>query len=223
MHVIIPALDEEQGIAQVLRDLARCGIDQIVVVDNGSTDATARIAREHGAHVVREPRRGYGAACLTGIAATSAADDDILVFLDADGSDDLSDLENLLRPLADNRADLVIGSRELGAREQGALHAHARLGNRLAVTLIRWLTGVRFSDLGPFRALRADALRLLRMDDHGYGWTVQMQLRAARLGLRCQEVPVHYRKRIGRSKISGTFYGSMRAGLKILWTIARNA
>jgi glycosyltransferase involved in cell wall biosynthesis len=219
----MPALDEERALPSVLQALPQTLVDEVIVVDNGSRDGTARVAAEHGARVVREDRRGYGSACLAGMAALNEPRDrDVIVFLDADGSDDPSVLNRLLEPILRGEADMVIGSRVRGERERGALTPHARFGNALAVTLIRILTGVRYTDLGPFRALTWKALRTLGMRDRDYGWTVEMQLRAARAGLRATEVPVPYRRRIGQSKISGTVVGSIRAGTKILWTVAKH-
>jgi len=218
--VVIPAYNEAASIGLVLDDLLRDAVAQVVVVDNGSTDGTAVVARERGAQVVDEPRRGYGTACLAGIAAL---DDDveIVVFLDADYSDHPEELPRLVAPILSGDADLVIGSRTLGQCERGAIAPHARWGNRLAVTLMRLLLDARFTDLGPFRAIRADALRTLGMRDRDYGWTVEMQARAARTGLRVTEVPVSYRRRVGRSKVSGTVRGSVLAGWKILTMIWR--
>jgi glycosyltransferase involved in cell wall biosynthesis len=239
--VIIPALDEERSIARVLGEIPRAGdgfrVSEVVVVDNGSRDATAEIARRAGARVVAEPRRGYGRACLAGIAALaecaaqpppptssslSSRPPDVVVFLDADGSDAPAEMPRLLARIAAGD-DLVIGSRVLGDAEPGALAAHARLGNRLACALLRILLGARFTDLGPFRAIRYGALLSLGMSDTSYGWTVEMQARAVRERLRYSEVPVAYRRRVGRSKITGTVRGSVGAGAKILWTIFRHA
>lgn len=218
--MIIPAVDEEQAIGLVIADIPG-GVADVVVVDNGSRDETARVARAAGARVVREPRRGYGQACLAGIDAAAGAD--ILVFLDADHSDDPSQLPALLAPILAGEADLVVGSRELGRRAPGAHPWHAVLGTRLSVALMNLLAGTRATDLGPFRAITADGLRRLGMQDRNFGWTVEMQLKAAARGLRVMEVPVDYRRRIGRSKVSGTLSGSLRAGAKILGTIARHA
>ena len=218
--VVIPALDEEQAIGKVLRDIPE-GASQVVVVDNGSRDRTAEVARGLGAEVVAEPRRGYGQACLTGIAELDRPD--IVVFLDGDYSDYPEEMSELVAPLLTGEADLVIGSRTLGQREKGALLPQARFGNWLSTLLIRLLFGVSFTDLGPFRALRFDALQRLAMQDRDFGWTVEMQVKAARLGLRAVEVPVRYRRRIGTSKITGTLSGTLRAGHKILWTIFRYA
>ena len=218
--VVIPALDEEQAIGKVLRDIPE-GASQVVVVDNGSRDRTAEVARGLGAEVVAEPRRGYGQACLTGIAQLDRPD--IVVFLDGDYSDYPEEMSELVAPLLTGEADLVIGSRTLGQREKGALLPQARFGNWLSTLLIRLLFGVPFTDLGPFRALRFDALQRLAMQDRDFGWTVEMQVKAARLGLRAVEVPVRYRRRIGTSKITGTLSGTLRAGHKILWTIFRYA
>ena len=218
--VVIPALDEEQAIGKVLRDIPE-GASQVVVVDNGSRDRTAEVARGLGAEVVAEPRRGYGQACLTGIAQLDRPD--IVVFLDGDYSDYPEEMSALVAPLLTGEADLVIGSRTLGQREKGALLPQARFGNWLSTLLIRLLFGVSFTDLGPFRALRFDALQRLAMQDRDFGWTVEMQVKAARLGLRAVEVPVRYRRRIGTSKITGTLSGTLRAGHKILWTIFRYA
>ncbi len=220
---VLPALDEEAALPGVLRGLPRDLLAHVVVVDNGSTDRTAEVARAAGAEVVHEPRRGYGRACLAGIAAARRAGAEVVVFLDADGADDPADIPRVLSPLADRRADFVVGSRTRGGAAPRALTPQARLGNALATTLIRWLWGVRFSDLGPLRAIRLDTLDRLAVSDPTFGWTVEMQVRAAKRGVRCVEIPVSYRPRIGRSKISGTLVGSVRAGLGILGTIAREA
>ena len=227
--VVIPARDEEDGVVAVLAALPAAGmpgehefrVSPIIVVDNGSRDRTAEVARAAGATVVSEPRRGYGAACLAGLAHLRASPPAIVAFLDADGSDDPTQLAEILAPILSGRADLVVGSRVLGDREPGALSAVQVLGNRLAVALLRLLFGARYTDLGPFRAIRWPALERLGMRDRDYGWTVEMQARAARAGLRAVEVPVRYRRRVGRSKISGTTRGVVGAGWKILVTIAR--
>ena len=218
--VVIPACDEEEAIGKVLQDIPDLA-QQVIVVDNGSSDQTAEVARCLGAHVVVEPHRGYGQACLAGIAQLDCPD--IVVFLDGDYSDYPEDMPALVSPIVTDSADMVIGSRVLGQREKGALLPQARFGNWLATLLIRLLFGVTFTDLGPFRALRYDALRRLEMQDRNFGWTAEMQVKAARLGLRSAEVPVRYRRRIGTSKITGTLSGTLRAGYKILWTIFRYA
>jgi len=221
IDVVIPALNEEASIGRVLGDLPSI-VRRTVVVDNASTDATASVAAASGARVVDEPRRGYGSACLAGIAALQAGDPpDILVFLDADYSDHPDELPALVAPILDDRADLVIGSRVLGQREPGALLPQAAFGNWLASRLIRLFYGLKITDLGPFRAIRWTTLQQLAMVDRDFGWTAEMQVKAARAGCRYVEVPVSYRKRIGVSKITGTIGGSIRAGWKILYTISR--
>jgi glycosyltransferase involved in cell wall biosynthesis len=220
VDAVIPALDEEASVGRVLDALPRPLVRRIVVADNGSTDRTAEVARARGALVVREPERGYGAACLRAIAALEADPPDVVLFLDADFSDDPSEAARVLDPILRGRADLVIGSRTLGPREPGALTPQARFGNWLATRLLRFLYGTRYTDLGPFRAIRYATLQSLGMRDRDFGWTVEMQVRAARRGVRAEEVPVRYRRRIGRSKISGTISGTLRAGLKILGTVA---
>ena len=224
--VLIPALDEEAALPRVLADLPREGplwrVRQVIVVDNGSADRTAEVARAAGAVVVSEPRRGYGAACLAGMARVRPDPPGVLVFLDADHSDDPGDLPALLAPLARGEADLVIGSRVARMRERGAFTPVQSFGNALAAALMRVLFGARFTDLGPFRAIRWEALERLGMRDRDYGWTVEMQTRALRARLRCAEVPVAYRRRrLGASKVSGTIRGVAGAGWKILSTIAR--
>ena len=214
--IIIPALDEEPAIGAVLRDLPGW-IDEIIVVDNGSRDRTAEVARRCGARVISEPLRGYGRACLAGIAALGAAE--VVVFLDGDFSDRPREVADLVDPIVAGTADLVLGSRVLGSAEAGALLPHQRFGNALACGLIARLWGSRFTDLGPFRALRRDALCALGLRDRGYGWTVEMQVKAVQHGLAIREVPVSYRRRIGRSKISGTLKGTIGAGVKILAVI----
>ncbi len=218
--IVIPALDEERAIGRVIADVPAWA-DEIVVADNGSRDRTASVAREAGARVVSAPERGYGAACLAGIEALARPD--IIVFLDGDYSDHPNEMAALVDPIAAGRADLVIGSRTRGRAEQGALSPQQRFGNWLACLLIRRIWGVAFSDLGPFRAISRDGLKAIGMQDRAYGWTVEMQIKAARAGLRIVEAPVSYRPRIGTSKISGTLRGSVLAGTTILRVIARAA
>ena len=218
--LIIPALDEELALATVLDELPRSLFAQVIVVDNGSTDGTAALARARGARVVSEPRRGYGRACLAGLAALDGAAD-IVVFMDADASDVPAEAPALLEPILRGEADLIIGSRRLGRAAPAALAWHQRWGNRLVVGLIRLLFGFRYTDLGPFRAIRRASLAQLAMRDTNFGWTAEMQVKAVRRGLRVREVPVSYRPRLGQSKISGTVSGSLRAGIKILWTVLR--
>ncbi len=223
--IIIPALNEEKSVAGVVSGLANAGIaglKQIIVVDNGSTDETAKMARAAGAKVIREPERGYGAACLSGIAVLHS-DINIVLFADADASDIPSDATRLVAAVARGDAAMVIGSRMLGNVEPGAMTWPQRLGNWLAPALIRLIWGMRYTDLGPLRAIRRDALEQLQMEDRDFGWTIEMQVRAAKRGIVSFELPVGYRQRIGISKISGTFSGVVRAGTKILFIIAREA
>lgn len=219
--LIIPALNEEQAIGGVISSLPDW-LDEIVVVDNGSSDQTAAVAANHGATVVHESRRGYGAACLAGLTHLAAGrTPDVVVFMDADRSDDPDDLPAILKPIISGTADMVIGSRVLGNADPGSLTPPQRFGNVLSAWLLRQLWGVQCTDLGPFRAMRFAHLIRLNMDDLDYGWTVQMQARAASANYRVVEVPVAYRRRVGQSKISGTIRGVMGAGTKILSTIAR--
>jgi glycosyltransferase involved in cell wall biosynthesis len=217
--LIIPALNEADSIGLVIRQVPGQLFDQIIVVDNGSRDRTGEIARAVGAQVVEEPRRGYGQACFTGLAHLQPKIDAV-AFLDADLADDPADLERLVRFFGDGEWDLVMGSRVLGKSEPGSLTPLQRFGNWLATLLIRKIWNVSFSDLGPMRILRRDALGRLDLRDRNFGWNVEMQAKAARLNLRAAELPVTYRRRrFGRSKISGTVWGSLRAGSKILWTV----
>ena len=219
--VIIPALDEEKSIAKVLAEIPRDLIAEVFVVDNGSRDRTAEVARQAGATVLYEPRAGYGQACLTGIAALAQNPPDVVVFVDGDYSDRPSEMTGLVEPILDGTADFVIGSRILGKRERGALAPQARWGNWLATWMIRVLYNTTFTDLGPFRAIRYDTLKSLNMCDRDYGWTAEMQAKAARVGVRTKEVPVSYHRRIGRSKITGTVKGTVLAGWKIITTILK--
>jgi glycosyltransferase involved in cell wall biosynthesis len=220
VDAVVPALDEAAAIGGVIDSLPRGLIRRVVVCDNGSRDGTGDVARARGATVVREERRGYGSACLAALAVMRRDPPEAVLFLDADGSDDPRDAASLLAPIAQGRADLVIGSRTTGRREAGSLTPQARFGNWLATGLIHRFYGTRWTDLGPFRAVRWSALERLAMRDPDFGWTVEMQVKAARAKLRSVEVPVSYRRRIGRSKISGTLSGASRAGAKILGTIA---
>jgi glycosyltransferase involved in cell wall biosynthesis len=220
--VVIPAYNEAESIGRVLEDLPRTLITQIVVVDNGSTDGTADVARAAGAHVVVEPRRGYGFACAAGVAALE--DVNVVVQIDGDYSDDPRELPRLLSPISAGTADLVLGSRTLGSYEPGALAPHQRFGNWVTAQVMRALYSVRVSDLGPFRAIRKPALDQLQLAERTYGWSVEMMVKAARAGYRIVEVPVSYRRRYaGRSKVSGTVRGSIQAGIVILGTSLRYA
>ncbi len=222
VSVIIPALNEEQAIGRVLADIPAGLVSDVIVVDNGSTDATPDVARDAGARVVHESERGYGAACLRGIASLDPKTD-VVVFLDGDYSDHPDEMALLVGPIRDGRADMVLGSRSLGRREKGAMPFQARFGNKLSCFLMRLLFRVSYTDLGPFRAVSRSALDAMGMVDRGYGWTIEMQIKAARLGLKVREVPVSYRVRIGQSKISGTIRGTIGAGTKIIFTILRYA
>jgi glycosyltransferase involved in cell wall biosynthesis len=218
--LIIPALDEELSIGPLLKSIDRTLVRDVIVGDNGSADRTADVARAAGAEVVHVAERGYGAACA-GALSRLASDVEVVLFMDADGSDDPSEVSAVLAPIMAGRADLVIGSRALGIVERGALTPQQRFGNWLATRLIRLIYGHRYTDLGPFRAIRRDLLDRIEMRDRRFGWTVEMQVRALQLGARVTEVPVRYRKRIGKSKISGTVTGVIKAGWWILYTIFR--
>jgi glycosyltransferase involved in cell wall biosynthesis len=219
--VVIPALNEREALPCVIAEIPAYLEADIVVADNGSDDGTPDIARQCGARVVVEPRRGYGAACLAGVAALR--NPDVVVFLDGDHSDYPEEMKELLAPILAGEADIVIGSRMRGEREPGALPPHAVFGNWLAARLLKILYGQCVTDLGPFRAIRYASLTGLGMEDHGYGWTVEMQVKAALQGLRLKEIPVRYRRRTGRSKITGSLSASTRAGAVILVTLFRYA
>ncbi len=218
--LVIPARDEAAAIGRVIADVPDW-VDCIVVGDNGSRDGTAEIARAAGAVVVTETEPGYGAACLAAIAALEPVD--IVVFADGDRADYVEDMADLVDPIIAGAADFVVGSRALGHPEAGALTPQQRFGNWLATRLIGLIWGTRYTDLGPFRAIRRTSLAQLAMADRNYGWTVEMQIKAIAAGLAIREVPVRYRARIGVSKVSGTVRGTVLAGTKILTTIARYA
>lgn len=220
--VIIPALNEEQSIGSVL-DALPAAFDVVVVVDNGSTDATAQIAASKGACVVYESQRGYGAACLRGISELAGNPPDIILFMDADASDHPDDALRVAREVATSHCDFCIGSRTRGEHERGSLTPVQRFGNWLSTTLIRWIWKAPYTDLGPLRAIRYTTLRTLEMEDRTWGWTIEMQIKAAMQGIPTLEIPVSYRVRIGTSKISGTVTGSIKAGAKIIATIINYA
>jgi glycosyltransferase involved in cell wall biosynthesis len=223
IDVIIPAYNEEDSIALVVQEIPATLVRDIIVCNNNSKDNTAEVARNAGAVVVDEARPGYGSACLRGMAHIAARPEaewpDVVVFIDGDHSDYPEQLPEVIAPILNGTADMVIGSRALGNLEPGSMQPQQIFGNWLATTLIKLIYGVQFTDLGPFRAIRYTDLRKLGMNDPDFGWTVEMQVRAAKAGLRSTEVAVHYRNRIGVSKISGTVRGTILAGHKILWTI----
>lgn len=218
--VIIPAFNEARSIGKVIGDLPKDVIEEVVVVNNASTDETEENARAAGATVIREQRQGYGWACLKGIEYAKTKTPDVIVFLDGDYSDHPEEIAHLLKPIQENKADFVLGSRMIGNREPGAMLPQALIGNRIACGLMQLFWGGRYTDLGPFRAIRFKELMALGMEDKTYGWTIEMQIKALKADMRYQEVPVSYRKRVGVSKITGTVSGTIKASFKILWTIA---
>ena len=223
-YVLIPAFNESSSIGKVIRDIPKQLVTEVIVINNGSTDNTVDVAKNAGATVLTENRKGYGYACLKGIEylKSRATENDVIVFLDGDYSDFPDEMNMLIKPVAENDFDMVIGSRVLGERESGSMMPQQIFGNWLATKLIRLFYGIHFTDLGPFRSIRWSALEQINMQDKTYGWTVEMQVKAAKLNFRCKEVPVSYRKRIGISKVSGTIKGTILAGYKILFTIFKN-
>ncbi len=224
IYVIIPAYNEEQSIAKVVNDVPKSIVTEIIVANNNSKDNTQKEAENAGATVVFAESGGYGNACLKGIEylKSKAKPQDIIVFIDGDYSDYPEEISKILAPIEQNEADLVIGSRALGVKERGSMTLPQEFGNWLATRLIDAFYKVKFTDLGPFRAITWANLTLINMQDKTYGWTVEMQVKAAKQHLRCVEVPVKYRKRIGVSKVSGTIKGVILAGYKIIWTIFKN-
>ncbi|HEX9651072.1 MAG TPA: glycosyltransferase family 2 protein [Cyclobacteriaceae bacterium] len=223
-RVIIPAINEENSIAKVIAGIPKSLVSEVIVSDNGSSDNTPEIARQAGATVLIEPAKGYGNACLKAIEYVKSLEEktDIIVFLDADFSDYPEEMTKIIVPIIEADLDLVIGSRALGAMQKGSMTFPQIFGNWLSTRLINLFFGIKFTDLGPFRAIKYDKLLQLDMQDKNFGWTVEMQVKAAKKKFRCVEVPVSYRKRIGASKISGTIMGTVLAGHKILWTIFKN-
>jgi glycosyltransferase involved in cell wall biosynthesis len=220
VDVIIPAYNEEESIGLVLRDIPKDLVREIIVCNNASTDKTGEIAHSAGATIVDQPDKGYGNACLKGLEHIEKKEvkPEIIVFLDGDYSDHPEEMSQILEPL-EKGYELVIGSRALGDMEEGAMMPQQVFGNWLATSLIKLFYGYEFTDLGPFRAVKYESLQKIQMKDRNFGWTVEMQVKAAKLGLKCTEVPVSYRRRIGISKVSGTLKGTILAGYKILWTI----
>lgn len=225
IYVIIPALNEEKSIGRVLNDIPENFVTEVVVSDNGSTDNTAEVSKQYEATVTSENERGYGAACLKAMfyLSSKARDEDIIIFLDGDYSDYPEEMISLTEPIVKENYDLVIGSRILGKKngmtEAGSLLPQAVFGNHLSVFLINLIWGYKFTDLGPFRAIRYGSLIKMKMKDRNYGWTIEMQVKAAIMKLKTTELPVSYRKRTGTSKVTGTISGSLKAGIKILWII----
>lgn len=214
--VIIPAFNEAESIDKVIAEIPQPFVNEIIVINNNSSDKTSDVARKAGATVLDEPRQGYGYACLKGMEYAATKQPDIIVFLDADYSDYPEELPLVVNPIIQQNFDMVIGSRALGKRENGSMTPQQVFGNWLSTTLIYWFYGVKYTDLGPFRAIKWQKLQELNMTDKTYGWTVEMQLKAAKKGLKTTEVAVNYRKRIGVSKVSGTVKGTIMAGYKIL-------
>jgi glycosyltransferase involved in cell wall biosynthesis len=227
VKVIIPVFNESGSIGHVVREIPAHLVNEVIVVNNGSTDDTATIASMAGATVLTETEKGYGAACLKGMEYVRSMNDetlpDVIVFLDGDYSDYPEEIEQLLLPIQAGTHDMVIGSRALGVKERGSMTVQQIFGNWLATSMMRWFFRADYSDLGPFRAIRWEALEKLEMVDRNYGWTVEMQIKAAKKGLRYTEIPVRYRKRIGKSKVSGTVKGTVMAGYKIITTIIKYA
>lgn len=223
VNVIIPAYNEEESIGLVINDIPKWLVSEIIVCNNNSTDNTSTVSEEAGATVVNQTQKGYGSACLKGMEyiANKPIDEqpDVVVFLDGDYSDYPEEMDGMLKEIAQNNMDLVIGSRALGNMESGAMMPQQVFGNWLATTLLKVFYNYQFTDLGPFRAIKWEVLKDLGMKDPDFGWTVEMQARAAKAKLKCKEIPVSYRKRVGISKISGTLKGTILAGHKILWTI----
>jgi len=221
IDVIIPAFNEEMALPKVIADIPSNLVREIIVVDNGSTDNTIEVAKKANASVIIAKQKGYGSACLKGLEYVSQKEikPNILVFLDGDYSDYPEQMTQLVEPIKKNKADLVIGSRTIGKKAKGSMTIPQIIGNKLATTLLKWFYNIEFTDLGPFRAIRYESLLALEMEDQNFGWTVEMQLKAAKLGLRSVEVAVDYRKRIGKSKISGTVKGAVSAGFIIIKTI----
>ncbi len=219
--VIIPALNEGASIGLVLDDLPRELVNQVVVVDGGSQDDTVEVARKKGAVVLQGPTLGYGHACQVGLQYAKKHKPDLIVFLDGDYSDYPEEISLLVEPILKGKADFVLGSRLMGQREKGAMPIHAVWGNIFSCFLVKLFYGYQYTDLGPFRAIRHEKLEQLYMSDLNYGWTAEMQVKAVKAGLRILEVPVKYRKRVGISKISGSISGSIKAGIKIIFTILR--
>ena len=217
--VIIPAFNEEKSIGKVVSDIPRDLVEHVIVVNNNSNDNTVEVAKSAGAIVMDEPRRGYGWACLKGIEKSRELKTDIVVFMDGDYSDYPEEIVKVIAPILEDNHDMVIGSRVLGKREKGSLTPQQVFGNWLATKLIRLFYGARFTDLGPFRAIKSDALEQLKMADKTYGWTIEMQIKASKEKMKFCEVPVNYRKRIGVSKVSGTIKGTVLAGIKIIFAI----
>lgn len=221
-YVIIPAFNEQESIAKVIAEIPSW-VTEIVVVNNNSTDNTMARASEAGATVITENLKGYGYACLTGIAFIAPKNPELVVFVDGDYSDYPEEMTKLVKPIIDGQAEMVIGSRALGHKENGSMTPQQVFGNWLATSLIKLFFDVRYTDLGPFRAITWPALQKLQMEDKTYGWTVEMQLKAAKMGIKTTEVPVNYRRRIGVSKVSGTVKGTVLAGYKILSWIFKYA
>jgi glycosyltransferase involved in cell wall biosynthesis len=217
--VIIPAYNEEQAIGKVIRDIPRDIVQQIIVVNNNSSDHTAAVAREAGAIVLHEKRKGYGWACLKGIEECKTLKTDLIVFMDGDYSDYPEEIPKVIAPIIENDMDMVIGSRVKGNREKGSLTPQQVFGNWLATKLIRLFYGGVFTDLGPFRAIKMEALEKLQMSDKTYGWTIEMQIKAVKKRMKYCEVAVNYKKRIGVSKVSGTVKGTVLAGIKIIFAV----
>lgn len=223
IDVIIPAYNEEKSIGNVLQDIPKELVRDIIVCNNASTDNTKAVALANGAVVVDQPEKGYGNACLKGISyikeKPTEEQPDIVVFLDGDYSDHPEEMSKLIKPILEDKMDMVIGSRSMGNLQKGAMMPQQIFGNWLATTLIKFFYNYQFTDLGPFRAITWKQLMAIDMQDRDFGWTVEMQVKAAKFGLKCIEVPMTYRKRIGVSKVSGTVRGTILAGHKILWTI----